>query len=348
LNQEVQFLMGWNLMRSKDLSRMKTRVALHQDLGFLILALVMAVPSCVAQAVSGNGPTSVSPASAKSADATTVSRRSKALMIGTGDLIKVSVFGAPDYDHEVRVADDGSISLSFIGPQHVAGLSADQAQTLIAEKLQAGGFFTQPQVSVFIKEYATQGVSVLGEVQKPGVYPILGTRSLFDVLSIAGGTTPKAGRVISITHRDNPRQAYTVNFTNNAQHSLDSNVEIYPGDTILVSKADVVYVVGDVHRPSGVVMENGSEMTVLKAIAMAEGTNPDASLNKAKLIRKTSDGPTEIPLQLKEMLSAKKPDLKLQAEDIIFVPNNAAKGATRRGLEAVIQMATGLAIYGAR
>jgi polysaccharide export outer membrane protein len=96
------------------------------------------------------------------------------------------------------------------------------------------------------------------------------------------------------------------------------------------------------------VMENGSEMTVLQAIAMAEGTGPDASLNKAKLIRKTAAGPQEIPLELKEMLSAKKPDFRLQAEDIIFVPTNAAKGAGRRGLEAVIQMATGLAIYGAR
>src|SRR5437868_4623348 len=149
----------------------------------------------------------------------------------------------------------------------MAALSTYEAQESIARKLKLANYYADPQLSVFIKEYATQGVSVLGEVQKPGVYPILGARSLFDVLSLAGGTTQKAGRVISITHRDNPRQAYTVNFTNNAQHSLESNVEIFPGDTILVSKADVVYVVGDVHRPSGVVMENGSEMTVLKAIA---------------------------------------------------------------------------------
>ena len=336
-------------MHSRDLSNRRTQVELHQNLGFLILPFAIAVLSCLAQAAgnqTGSGATT--PTNAKPADTTTVTRPSKALMIGPGDLIKVSVFGAPDYDHEMRVADDGSVSLSFIGQQHVAGLTADQAQAMIAEKLQAGGFFTQPQVSVFIKEYATQGVSVLGEVQKPGVYPILGARSLFDVLSLAGGTTPKAGRVISITHRDNPKKAYTVNFSNKTQQSLESNVEIYPGDTILVSKADVVYVVGDVHRPSGVVMENGSEMTVLQAIAMAEGTNPDASLNKAKLIRKTADGPKEIPLQLKEMLAAKQPDVHLQAEDIIFVPNNAAKTAGRRGLEAVIQMATGLAIYGPR
>src|SRR5262249_3413414 len=340
--------MGWNLMRSRDLSTTKPQVTLHRRLGFQFLALAMAVPSCIAQAISVSGQASAAQSSAKPVDAAKPIRTSKALMIGAGDLIKVSVFGAPEYHHEVRVADDGSISLSFIGPQHVAGLTADQAQIMIAEKLQAGGFFTQPQVSVFIKEYATQGVSVLGEVQRPGVYPILGARSLFDVLSLAGGTTQKAGRVISITHRDNPTQAYTVNFTNKAEHSLESNVEIFPGDTILVSKADVVYVVGDVHRPSGVVMENGGEMTVLQAIAMAEGTNPDASLNKAKLIRKTPDGPKEIPLQLKEMLAAKKPDVHLQAEDIIFVPNNAAKSAGRRGVEAVIQMATGLAIYGVR
>ncbi|PYV69782.1 MAG: polysaccharide export protein, partial [Acidobacteria bacterium] len=98
-------------------------------------------------------------------------------------------------------------------------------------------------------------------------------------------------------------------------------------------------------KPSGVVMENGTQMTVLQAIAMAEGTNPTAALNAARLIRKTPTGPQEMPLELKKILAAKSPDIHLQAEDIIFVPNSAAKTAGKRGLEAIIQAATGLAIY---
>jgi polysaccharide export outer membrane protein len=267
--------------------------------------------------------------------------------IGAGDLLKISVLGAPESDQEVRVGADGNVVLNFIGPVEVAGKTTEQAQAAIAKKMVAGGFFTDPQVSVFAKEYATQGVSVLGEVQKPGVYPLLGARTLFDLLSVAGGTTPKAGKVVSITHRDTPMTPTSVSLSNDATESVHSNIAIFPGDTIVVSKAGIVYVVGDVHRPSGVAMENGS-MTVLQAIAMAEGANATAALNKAKLIRRTPSGPLELPLALKDMLASKSPDVRLQAEDIIFVPNSVAKSATRRSLEAAIQMATGLAIYGVR
>jgi polysaccharide export outer membrane protein len=268
-------------------------------------------------------------------------------VIGAGDLLKVSVLGAPDSDQEVRVSADGNIFLNLVGSVHVAGLTTDQAQAMIAKKMSAGGFFTDPQVAVFAKEYATQGVSVLGEVQKPGVYPLLGARNLFDVISLAGGTTPKAGRVVSVTHRDNPQVPTNVSLSSDPAESGKGNIAIYPGDTVLVSKAGIVYIVGDVHKPSGVAMENGS-ITVLQAIAMAEGPNPTAKLNSAKLIRKTANGPQETPLALRDMLASKTPDVRLQAEDIIFVPNSAAKSAGRRTLEAIIQSATGVAIYGVR
>ncbi len=270
------------------------------------------------------------------------------LLIGNGDLLKVSVLGVPESDQDVRVGEDGNIGLNFIGAVHVAGLSTSAAQDLIAKKLIAGGYFTQPQVSVFTKEYATQGVSVLGEVQKPGVYPLLGSRRLFDVLSLAGGTSAKAGKVVSVTHRDHPGAPLSIMLSNDPAESAKNNIEIFAGDTVLVSRAGVVYVVGDVHRPSGVVMDNGSDMTVLQAIAMAEGTNPTAALSKAKLIRRTPNGPKEQPLNLKDMLASRAPDVRLQAEDIIFVPNSAAKSATARTLEAIVQTATGLVVYGIR
>jgi polysaccharide export outer membrane protein len=93
----------------------------------------------------------------------------------------------------------------------------------------------------------------------------------------------------------------------------------------VLSKPAMVYVVGDVHKPSGIKIENGKEMTVLQAIAMAGGTNPSAWLNKAKLIRKTADGHQEIPLRLKDMLAAKAPDVHVQAQDIVFVPSSSSK-----------------------
>jgi polysaccharide export outer membrane protein len=165
------------------------------------------------------------------------------------------------------------------------------------------------------------------------------------VISLAGGMSAKAGQIITITHRDHPQTPNNVLLTNNTAQSIQSNIDIYPGDTVVVSKAGIVYVVGDVHRPSGVMMENGTQMTVLQAIAMAEGTNPTAALGSAKIIRKSAKGPTELPLDLKKILTAKAPDITLQAEDIIFVPGSAAKGAAKRGMEAIIQVATGLAVY---
>ena len=171
---------------------------------------------------------------------------------------------------------------------------------------------------------------MLGEVQKPGVYPVLGARTLFDVLSLAGGTTPKAGKVVSITHRDNPQEPISVSLSNDAAQSVHSNVAIYPGDTIVVSKAGIVYIVGDVHRPSGVPMENGS-MTVLQAIAMAEGTNPTAKLNGAKLIRKSAQGPQEMPLALKDMLCLQVPRHSFAGRRHHLCPNQRGPRAPASG-----------------
>jgi len=310
---------------------------------WVVIALLSASLPLSAQTVSSvNNEKAIS----VSADEPKVSQRPAARVpgIGAGDLLKVSVFGAPESDQEVRVNGDGNVVLNFVGSIHVAGLTNEQAQTLIGDKLKQGGFYNEPQVSVFTKEYSTQGVSVLGEVNKPGVYPVLGARRLFDVLSLAGGTTPKAGRSISITRRESPNEPITVNLSSHQADSMAANIEVWPGDTVLVSRAGMVYVVGEVHRPSGVVMENGS-MTVLQAIAMAEGTNSTASLDNAKLIRKTSDGHQEIPLQLKKMLTSKAADMPLQADDIIFVPVSGGKAAAKRSLEAIVQTATGLAVY---
>ena len=196
-----------------------------------------------------------------------------ALTIGIGDLLKISVMGAPEYDQDVRVAGSGDIVIGLVGRVHVAGQTTEQAQALIRKRLVDGGYFADPQVSVFEKEFATQGVSVLGEVQKPGVYPVTGPRRLFDVLSLAGGTTPKAGQVVTISSRDKVKTLQMVSFSTDPQKNMAANVDILPGDTVVVSKAGIVYVVGDVKRPMGVVMENGGHITVLQALATAEGAN---------------------------------------------------------------------------
>lgn len=302
-------------------------------------ALLLGVLVRCGVAVAQNNATQPSVASSPAA----VQHSPSQMLIAGGDLLQVTVYGT-DFDRQVRVTDTGEISLPLLGAVKVGGLSIGEAEQFVGRELAQKGYFNDPQVSIFEREYATQGISVLGEVQKPGIYPLPGAHTLFDAISAASGTTEKAGNQATITHRSHPRQPEVVPLAYNGDASVSSNVQVAPGDTVVVSRAGIVYVVGDVRKPAGIVMQN-SRMTALQAIAMAEGTNPTASLNHAKLIRNTPQGLKEIPLPLKKILAAKAPDCDLRPDDILFVPNSAAKSAGRRSLEAVVQAATGLAIY---
>ncbi len=238
----------------------------------------------------------------------------------------------------------GQVTLPFIGEVKVAGLSLGDAETVIAKRLKEQGVFRDPQVTIMQKEYGGQDVTVLGEVQKPGLYPFIGKRTLFDAMSAAGGITAKAGNTAVVTHRDRPQEPETILLAYDANGLPKSNIPVSPGDTVVISKAGIVYVVGDVRVPTGVLLENPN-LTVLKAIAMAQGVNPTASENKSRIIRNTPQGQQEIPVELKKILSAKAPDLPLQPDDVLFIPSSAAKSAFRRGAEAMVQAATGVAIY---
>ncbi|HET7872358.1 MAG TPA: polysaccharide biosynthesis/export family protein, partial [Terriglobales bacterium] len=251
---------------------------------------------------------------------------------------------ASEYMHDVRVTEDGSISLPFIGQVRAAGLTPGGLAAEVRKRLSQGGFFNSPQVDVTVKEYATRGISVMGEVKMPGVYPLFGARTLFDLISAAQGTTPTAGNKVSIIHRDRPQQPEIVKLTYDSQGAAQSNVAVLPGDTIIVQRAPLMYVVGNVKKPTGIAMVDPG-LTVLKAIALAEGLTPNAALNKARLVRKTSDGQIAIPLELKKMLAAEIPDMRVEPEDVLFIPNSAAASAFKKGLELALQTASGVVIY---
>src|SRR5882724_5153018 len=246
------------------------------------------------------------------------------LRLGIGDLVEVSVYNVPELTTKVRVSNSGDVYLPLIDYVHVAGLTTEEAQALIEKRLTDGGFLKNPHVAVFVNEYASQGASVLGEVTKPGVYPVLGEQRLFDLISAAGGFTERAGRSVTVTHRNQSDKPVTVPLARNITDNPDSNVEVFPGDTVIVRKADIVYVVGDVGRPSGFLMDSGN-LTVLKAIALAGGTNRTAKLNGAKILRKGPNGMSETSVSLKKMLQAKAADVTMEAEDILFVPGSGGK-----------------------
>jgi polysaccharide biosynthesis/export protein len=269
-----------------------------------------------------------------------------AVKLGPGDLVEVSVYGVPELATKARVSNDGDLYLPLIDYVHVADLSLQEAQKLIEKRLDSGGFVRNPHVTIFVDEYASQGVTLLGEVGKPGIYPVLGDRRLFDLLSGAGGLTDRASRTVTITRRSKLSQPQTIHLARNLTDAPESNVDVRPGDTIEVQRAPIIYVVGDVGRPSGLLIDNGS-LSVLQAIALAGGPNHTAKLDGTRIIRKSNgpNGISETNVPLKKMLRAKAPDIPLQANDILFIPVSGAKLAAARGVETALALTTAVTIY---
>lgn len=260
-----------------------------------------------------------------------------------GDLIEVSVYNVPELNTKTRVSNSGEIYLPLIGYVGVSGLTSKGAQAKIEQLLTDGGFVKNPHVAIVADQSTSQTANILGEVVKPGVYPVIGQPNLLDMISAAGGFTERAGRTVSIIRRGQQDNPIVVPLNRNITDSAKDNVPIHSGDLIVVRKADVVYVVGDVGRPSGFLMDSG-HMTVLQAIALAGGTTRTAKLSGAKIIRKGTSGSFETPVQLQKVLEAKAPDPQLQAEDILFVPSSAGKILAGRTMEAAMQAATAVSI----
>jgi polysaccharide export outer membrane protein len=265
--------------------------------------------------------------------------------IGAGDLVEMSVFDTPELSGKLRVSNTGDVILPLVGTVHLQGLTAADAQSLIRQKFIAGGFLKDPQVTVFISEYATQGVSIVGEVHKPGNYPAFGAHRLLDYLSLAEGLTPLAGTAIVITHSGHPEQPQTVKMAAGTAPQPENNPEILPGDTIFVEKTGVVYVVGDVVRPGGFPMDHDEQLSILQAVALAQGVNYTAAKGSVRLIRTTATGRQEISINLKKIFASKAADIAMQDNDILFVPSSTARGALKAVSMTAVPAAASATIY---
>jgi polysaccharide export outer membrane protein len=272
--------------------------------------------------------------------------QAESLLIGPGDQLHIQVFETPDLEQHPRVTDGGDVPLVLLGNVHVAGLTPAQAAASIQQGLVAGNFLRHPQVTVTVDQYATQSVSVLGQVKQPGSFPITAPRSIFDMIAMAGGLTDIADRAITIERNSDPTAKVTYFFSNNASTAIDNTVMIYPGDKILVPKAGLVYVLGDVKTPGGFVMSNNSsQMTVLQVVAAAGGTNHSAVPSHARLIRKDgATGYTDKPLQLSAMQKGKQSDLPLQPGDIVYVPFSYLRNLAVQS-SGIVASATSASIY---
>lgn len=301
---------------------------------FAILSLAL-VCSCGAQETVATDESYAGPGT-RAAD-------SARIRIGPGDLLHLAVFDVPELTQVVRVSDTGDAALMLLGSLHLDGLTAAEAQALLEDRLQKGNFILDPHVSLIIREYGTQGVSVLGEVRKPGVYQVLGTRNLLDIISEAGGTTPFAAQEATVKRRASPEK-FTASLSNDPVQLLAHDVELRPGDTVIIPKAGIVYVLGDVGRPGGYVMQNNGRISLLQAVAMAQGVNRTAARKHTRLLRKTASGIDETILNLKQVLEGGAADPQLQPEDIVYIPPSTAKSLVMR-TPALMEAATSAAVY---
>ena len=250
---------------------------------------------------------------------------SSALVLGPGDELDVTVYGAPDLSGHTRVSSDGNISIPLIGYVRVGGLSSSEAEAEIEAQLRQHLIVNDPQVSVYAKEFTSSGISVAGEVAKPGFYSALGPHRLFDVLQAAGGLSERASGSVTISHRGDLQNAVKVEFSQDPAEMVRSNVELHPGDTVFAAKAPMVYVLGEVNKPGGYILNSASAMTVLRVVAAAGGPTRSASVGGTKMVRRTPSGLQELPVPLKAILRGKTTDMPLSADDILFVPSSHLK-----------------------
>ncbi|MFZ0304493.1 MAG: SLBB domain-containing protein [Terracidiphilus sp.] len=263
-----------------------------------------------------------------------------------GSMVDLHVFEEPDLDGSYRVDKQGNINIPVAGVVRLESLTLAEAETAIREKLVNGQILKIANVTVNLAEYSAKNITVLGEVNAPGAFPVLGPRKLQDVLALAGGETTLAGNEIVI-HRfgSPPDSTESIHYNRNANDYVSMNVDIDPGDSVFVKRAGVVYVLGAVNRPGGYLMQETGELNVDQALALALGTSEEAKVQDIRIFRKIADGSlVEIQINYRKINSGRATPIQLRPEDVVYVPPSSIKTALLRGTQ-VLSAAAAATIY---
>ena len=284
-------------------------------------------------------------------------------VIGPEDILTLEVMNVPELRETVRVENDGTIPVRLLGHVKAAGLTTSQLRTDL-EKAWGESFLEDPKVTVFIREFHAQPISVIGAVEKPGLYQLTGPRTLIEVISMAGGLARKpnpAGRFLYVTRKggfEDLQLAEGMEQTAPDQVEIDLkqlvqsrdpalNIKMRPFDIVSVTKAGVIYVVGAVGKPGGYIMEDRERVTVLQALSMAGGTGPFAKKSAARIVRQgENDSRQEIPVDLGKVMKGTGEDVEMAANDILIVPDSKGKYWGQRGVETAISTLTAAILYG--
>jgi len=234
------------------------------------------------------------------------------LPLGAGDVVKLSVYNNPDMTTEARVSESGAISVPLIGQVQVADLSVAAAEQKIAGLLASGGFIKKAQVNLLVTVAQSQQVSVLGQVNRPGRYPIDGRRSVLDLLALAGGINQEGADDISLIRQrggKTTKQVLDIRQLTRGDDTAAVDTVLGANDVIYVERAPRFYIYGEVQRPGVLHLERS--MTVLQALAAGGGLTPRGTERGLRIKRRDAGGQLQI-------LDAKHDDLVLP-DDVVYV-----------------------------
>jgi polysaccharide export outer membrane protein len=271
--------------------------------------------------------------------------------VGTGDLIAIQVYDSPAMSRTARIGSDGCIRIAMLQKEvKVEGMMPAEIEKAVAAELQSEGILVNPVVSVSVAEYRSRPVSITGAVKAPANFQALPGTTLLDAVTRAGGLSEDAGNEIIVTRTvtDPNGKTTKVNQRILAKSLLNEsdsayNVPLFGGEEIRVPDAGRIFVVGNVKTPGAIKLHDTDNVTVFKAIALSEGLAPYAG-KTAYVYRKEGGqaGQDGIPIELSKIMQRKTNDVPLQANDILYIPDNAGKRVTLTILERTVGLGIGV------
>ncbi len=263
--------------------------------------------------------------------------------IQAGDTVDVQVFDAPELSVKALVSQTGEIPVPLLKSFHIAGMTALEAGTALAHEFVSHNFLQNPSILVTVQQ-AANGITVLGEVRAPGVYPVLGKHRLIDLLARAGGPNENAAHVIEINGPD-PSETKRVIWDPTFQENPAIHVLLEPGQSVLVGRCGVVYLGGNLFKPGAYPLCASRHTTLSEAIAISGGVKPSSSASKTVLLRIENGTRTIRVVDVEAILRGKSPDFTLSSDDIVYVPSSALKAGIKVIGQAAVNFALAAALF---
>jgi polysaccharide biosynthesis/export protein len=262
--------------------------------------------------------------------------------IAPGEIVHINVFDAPDFSLVTRVSESGDIPFPILGHFHIAGLNSGSAASMLSKELKDRNLMLDPEVTVTVDSSNT-GITVLGEVHSPGVYPPPGKHQLSDLLAVAGGMTGNTGRIIEITNDRNSGKKEYVSWDPTMHNTENFDRPVSPGDRVLVRACGIAYVGGNVLKPGAYSLCGSPNMTLSEVMTLAGGIAPNSSSNKTYLVRTQPDGTKVVEqIDLKKVLTSRVADPIVHEDDIIYVSPSPLKAVLKSALAFALSISPSL------